>query len=235
MVPHLIIVSGKPFDAYRTDHLAALGIPIDVNAPGSHPHDFEMHLPKAKNKPALRTQNHIYSPPTHSLTHIQTLKRTKKEDMLYSSLGLYAHHSKKRNEEKNSSPFPLSTVFPLMFFLTYPAPAALYLFLFCTKCFFWSLEMSLSLNYIYISYIAHSYRYCSFLFGVVQFSPVQWTDEGFISFLASHQLTQNTHSKRGSEATCRTVQTVMCYEHKGGSPQWASQRGAERQVSRNKI
>jgi hypothetical protein len=74
--------------------------------------------------------------------------------MLYSSLGLYAHHSKKRNEEKNSSPFPLSTVFPLIFFLTYPAPAALYLFLFCTKCFFWSLEMSLYLNYIY-KYIIH--------------------------------------------------------------------------------
>lgn len=115
MVPHLIMVSGKPFDAYRTDHLAVLGIPIDVNEPGSHPHDFEMHLPNAMNKLAVRTQNHIYSPPTHSLAHTQTLKRTKKV-MLYSSLGLYAHHSKKRNEEKNSSPFPLSTVFPLFFF-----------------------------------------------------------------------------------------------------------------------
>jgi hypothetical protein len=82
MVPHLIMVSGKPFDAYRTDHLAVLGIPIDVNEPGSHPHDFEMHLPNAMNKPALRTQNHIYSPPTHTHTHIQTLKRTKKKHVI---------------------------------------------------------------------------------------------------------------------------------------------------------
>jgi hypothetical protein len=95
---------------------------------------------------------------------------------------------------------PLPSHYPLYslsfsFWLT-PLLLPYIYFYFVQNVFFGHLKwVSISIIYINISYIAHSYRYCSFLFRVVQFSPVRWTDEGFILFLASHQLTKNTHSQ----------------------------------------